>query len=153
MAKDFPMPGQGNATPAPTGATPFMPGGNDANLTFELDLPEEDVDRFCVPDGDYHAVCVDVVQGVSKSNNPQFIWTFQIADGEHKGREFKNFTALTPAAMWKVTEVAQALGIGKPGQRVKFTRNDAVGKHCIITMEQTEYNGQNRSSIVKVVKK
>lgn len=132
-----PMPG------APTGGA--IPQGD-----FEVDLTNVQ-DNFTVPDGNYLVQCTDVEQSVSKGGNPMFIWTFQIVGGDRAGFESKVFTAITPAAMWKVAETVQALGVGQTGSVVKFKRTDVVGKQCGATIEATEYNGQTRSQISKVM--
>jgi hypothetical protein len=53
--------------------------------------------------------------------------------------------------MWKVGEVVQALGIGQTGQVVKFKRSDVVNRECGAVIEMQEYNGNERSSISKVI--
>lgn len=138
--------------PTPTSNIP-MPGmapGNASNDSFEVDLSDVQ-DNFTIPDGNYRMKCTDVEQGVSKAGNPQFIWTFQVVEGEYTGREFKSFTAITPAAMWKVAETVQALGVGQSGSVVKFKRSDVVNKECGALIEKSEYNGQSRSQISKVM--
>ena len=57
----------------------------------------------------------------------------------------------TPAAMWKVAETVIALGIGQTGTTVKFKRTDVIGKECGALIEQTEYNGNTRSQISRVM--
>lgn len=129
-----------------------MPGAvtNAATSDFEVDLTNVQ-DNFNVEDGNYLVTCTDVEQSVSKGGNPMFVWTFQIAEGPHTGFESKVFTAITPAAMWKVAETVQALGVGQTGSVVKFKRTDVVGKQCGALIEKTEYNGQERSQISKVI--
>lgn len=128
-----------------------MPGGNYTgnNMAFDVDLTDVQT-GFTVPDGDYLVKCVDVEQGVSQAGNSQFIWTFAIVGGDYDGKEFKSFTALTPAAMWKVAETVTALGLGVVGQKIRFSRSDVMGRQCIATMEESEYKGTVRSSIVNV---
>ena len=142
------MPNTG--TQAPTNAP--MPGAPTSvpQGDFEVDLSNVQ-DNFKIPDGNYLVECSDVEQSVSKGGNPMFIWTFKVIGGEHAGFEGKVFTAITPAAMWKVAETVQALGVGQTGSVVKFKRTDVVGKQCGATIEATEYNGQTRSTITKVM--
>lgn len=135
---------------APVGMPVPGPGAPVGSDSFEVDLTNVQ-NGFIIPEGKYEMICTEVEQGVSKSGNPQFIWTFQIASGELKGREFKSFTAITPAAMWKVAETVQALGVGQTGEVVKFKRSDVINKHCGALIETTEYNGQERSQITKVM--
>ena len=142
-----------NSAPAPvpnTGAP--MPGVvNDMNAGFEVDLTNVQESAYAIPDGVYKAKCVDVTQDVSKSGNPMFTWEFEITDGDYRGKTFKSWTAITPAAMWKVAETVQALGVGQTGQVVKFKKGDVVNKLCGIVMEQDEYNGRATSKITRVL--
>lgn len=141
------MPG---AMPAPTNAP--MPG-NTPNTAdnFEVDLTDVQENSFTIPDGPYKVKCVDVEQSVSKGGNPMFVWTFEVSEGSHAGFQSKVFTAITPAAMWKVAETVIALGVGQTGSVVKFKRTDVIGKECGAMFEQTEYNGKTNSQIQKVI--
>lgn len=134
------MGGQGGTGPMPGSSVPM---GSD---NFEIDLSEVQ-SGFTVPDGLYKVRCVDIEQTVSKGGNPMFAWTFEISAGPQAGFQSKVFTALTPAAMWKVAETVEALGVGQTGQVVKFKRSDVLNKECGATFETSEYNGQNRSQI------
>ena len=119
---------------------------------FSVDLSEAPTGGgYLIPDGDYPAVLVDLRKGFSKSGNPQWVWTFAIMSGEHAGKEFSLFTALTPSALWKVAETVEALGLGKGGTVSKFTKNEALSRRCIISIQKDTYNGQERSSIAKVL--
>ena len=132
--------------PTPGGATVGSMADN-----FEVDLTGVQENAFTIPDGNYRVKCVDVEQSVSKGGNPMFVWTFEISEGDHKGFQSKVFTAITPAAMWKVAETVIALGVGQTGSVVKFKRTDVVGKECGALIEATEYNGNNRSQISRVM--
>lgn len=144
------MPTPGAAAPAPTN-TP-MPGNTNASNgadSFEVDLTEVQ-NGFTIPDGNYRLKCIDIEQQVSKGGNPMFVWTLEVSAGQHTGFQGKVFTAITPAAMWKVAETVKAFGVGQEGQMVKFKRSDVVGKECGGYIEKTEYNGQERSQIQRV---
>lgn len=143
----------GNSMNMPTPNSTPMPGGPATGSTidsFEVDLTDVQ-DNFKIPDGNYKVKCIDIEQSVSKGGNPMFVWTFEISEGEHKGFQSKVFTAITPAAMWKVAETVQALGVGQTGSVVKFKRTDVINKECGALIEQTEYNGQTRSQISRVM--
>lgn len=152
MANNNPfMRGPGASAPAPANAAP-MPGSTVAvgSDSFEVDLSEV-TNGFSIPDGIYRVKCIDIEQTVSKGGNPMFAWTFEISAGEQQGFQSKVFTALTPAAMWKVAETVVALGVGQSGQVVKFKRSDVINKECGALIEQTEYNGRVRSQISRVM--
>lgn len=141
-------------TPAPVGApsTP-MPAQSGApnNEAFEVDLSNVEDPTYAIPDGIYKAKCIEVTQDVSKSGNPMFVWEFELVGGDYAGRTFKSWTAITPAAMWKVAETVIALGVGQQGQVVKFKRQDVLNKECGLVMEQDEYNGKPTSRISRVI--
>lgn len=133
-----------NPTPMPGSSVPM---GSD---NFEVDLSEVK-SGFTIPDGIYRVKCIEIEQTVSKGGNPMFAWTFEVSAGPNTGFQSKVFTALTPAAMWKVAETVEALGVGQTGQVVKFKRSDVINKECGALIEQNEYNGQTRSSISRVM--
>ena len=138
--------------PKPNTNNAPMPGVSSTNSAdnFEVDLSDVQ-SGFTVPDGTYRVKCIEIEQTVSKGGNPMFAWTFEITSGNHVGFQSKVFTALTPAAMWKVAETVEALGVGQTGQVVKFKRTDVIGKECGACFEQSEYNGQTRSQITRVI--
>ena len=140
--------------PAPRGNSNPMAGTPAPNMgadNFEIDLTDVQENSYTIPDGLYQVKCMDIEQTVSKGGNPMFVWDFAICDGQYEGFTLKVFTAITPAAMWKVAETVQALGVGQTGQVVKFKRSDVIGKICGALVEASEYNGSTRSSITKVM--
>jgi len=150
-----PAPEAPNPTSAPTAApdpamVPPPSHGRAANDTFEVDLSAAE-SSFLVPDGIYHMRCIGIEQTISKSGNPMFVWTFTIVSGDHAGKEFKLFTVTTPAAMWKVAECVHAFGIGEAGEVVKFKASDVINRECGALIEESEYQGQKRSSIVRLM--
>jgi hypothetical protein len=116
-----------------------------------VDLTNVEEQSYAIPDGSYKAKCIDVTQEVSKSGNPMFVWQFELTEGKYAGKQFKSWTAITPAAMWKVAETVIALGVGQNGQVVKFKRGDVIGKLCGLVMEQDEYNGKLTSRVSRVI--
>lgn len=145
------MPNNNPFMPGATAPTTPMPGAPTGSESFEVDLSGVQENSFTIPDGNYKIKCIDIEQSVSKGGNPMFIWTFEISEGDYAGFQTKLFTAITPAAMWKVAETVQALGIGQTGQTVKFKRTDVIGKECGALIEKTEYNGKVNSQISRVM--
>ncbi len=149
MASNNPfMTGAMNA-PMPGGTQSAPLGGSSDN--FEVDLTDVQENSFTIPDGFYKVRCTEVEQSVSKGGNPMFVWSFEISEGQHAGFQSKVFTAITPAAMWKVAETVQALGVGQTGSVVKFKRTDVLNKECGAMFEQVEYNGKTNSQIQKLM--
>lgn len=132
------------------GPAPTAQGASRVNDDFEVDLTDVE-SQGIIPAGSYRAKCVNVDQSISKGGNPMFVWDFEILEGQGRGRILKVFTAITPAAMWKVAETVIALGVGQTGEIVKFKRSDVIGKECGVKIEDTEYNGNVRSQIQNVM--
>lgn len=140
--------------PTPGGApmnAPMPTAGAAQSSDFEIDLTDIQENSYTIPDGLYKVKCINIDQSVSKGGNPMFVWDFEVMEGQYKGFVSKVFSAITPAAMWKVAETVQALGVGQSGQVVKFKRSDVIGKICGALIEQSEYEGKVRSQISKVM--
>lgn len=124
-----------------------MPKSDDE---YEVDLTSAENKGFpVIPDGRYVAQVVDFVKGTSQAGNPQFVWTFRITQGEYKGSEFKQWTALTPAAMWKVAETLESLGAKAYGKIIKFKRGDVLKKTLIIEVQEETYENRPQSKITR----
>lgn len=115
---------------------------------FEVNLGE--AESRIVPDGNYEAKVVEISKGYSGAGNPQWIWDFAITRGDHAGKEFRLWTALTPSAMWKVAQTLDSLGVGTPGSLVTFKKSDVIGRLCVITLQKGSYQGQERMSLQAV---
>lgn len=130
---------------------PFNDNMDDED-NYEIDLTGQDSGKdFTIPDGEYAAHVVGLTKGYSQAGNPMWTWDFAITEGDHAGKEYKVFAALTPAALWKLTEVLEAIGLAEAGKVAKFKKSDAIGKSAIVLLEAEEYKGVNRSSVRKVL--
>jgi hypothetical protein len=124
------------------------------NDAFDNDFDDEDFDidlegTGLLEEGVYGAVCEDVERGESKAGNPMFIWLFSLLDD--RSETFKVYTAITPAALWKLAEVVEALGLGSGGGRVKFKKSQAVGTLCNLSIKHSQYQGVVRAQADKVL--
>jgi len=50
-----------------------------------------------------------------------------------------------------VSEVVTALGLGQPGQKVSFKKEQARNRRCLIEVVTDTYNNQKRSTIAQVL--
>lgn len=113
---------------------------------FEYSLEEGSGD--VIPEAKYTLKCTDVKHDTSEAGNPMWVWDFIVAKGKYAGKDFRIYTALTEAAMWKVAEVLEAMGFdATPGQKNEFTRKEAIGRMVlgdIITDTFTAKKGKNK---------
>lgn len=126
--------------------------GDDDNFVIDGDLTSN------IPaEAEYYAKLIDISKDVAKSSgNDMFVWCFQILSAVNDGDtkydtwEGKVYTALSDAAMWKVNETLQAMGLGqvKDGRIVaNFSKAEAINRRCVIEIVHEEYRGQPTAKI------
>lgn len=111
----------------------------------------DDPKRYCIPDGEYAVRVTNVNKEESKAGNPMFVWDFEVCDGGHNGHSMRVWTAMTPAALWKLSETVEALGLGENGQAVKFSKQKALGRRALAQVTAEEYNSKWNSKIQKLL--
>lgn len=134
-----------NATVDPFADPGAAPEGDD----FEVDLSNIE-STFRIKAGSYTGKLVNLERTVSNAGNPMWVWSWLLVDGPGAGRTFKNFTAITPQALWKVAETLSAIGLGAEGQVSKFRVADALSRLATIAIVDDSYEGKDRSSIGSV---
>lgn len=80
-----------------------------------------------LPVGIYICVLKEEVTSENGKKGVYWKWTFEVAEGEHKGRKLWTNTSLSESALWKLKEVFDAFGVPTTtdtdtliGQRVKI---------------------------------
>lgn len=118
---------------------------------FDADLGEASSNLIAA--GAHEVQLIGVEKSVSKtSGNP--MWTFAFAvfgakDGD-SGKESKVFCSMTPAALWKLEETVVALGLGKPGEKVSFKKQEAIGRAAMAEVVHGDYNGRPQARIERL---
>lgn len=135
-------------------ADPFASAiGNDV---FEVDMGKE---GGRPPAGTAILQLADVRKQVSQNGNPMWVFEFAIVEyqlvdgngdvGEWLGEILPVYCALTPNAMWKMSETMGALGIQRDENEplAKFKLSDVVNTQCLASLKHAEFNGQLRTEI------
>lgn len=122
--------------------------GEGLDESFDIDLPEDK--GFRIKEGKYPGKLISLDKGTSQAGNPMWIFTFVIIAGEFAGKEFRVYAALTTAAMWKLRETLEGLGLGQGGASSSFKKKDAIGKLAMLTIEDSEFKGRPNSQIALV---
>lgn len=123
-----------------------LPGNNES---FELDLSDPNVTGV-VPEGVYPAYLSDLQKDTSQKGDPMWVWYFTPLVS-FSTNTLRLYTVLTPNAAWKVMETLKALGLGNPGEKAKFTKEDALNRLCSLEIIHEEYRGQMRASVRAVL--
>lgn len=139
----------GNNTPF---GDPNAADGEVFEIDDELDeaLQEDPNEKWRMDEGDYRARVVDITQGTSKAGNAMWTWTWAIVSGKYAGRELTLWTALTAKAMFKLREAVEAIGVWKPGQKLRLKPSDIIGKEASLKVIMEEYNGRESAKIESV---
>jgi hypothetical protein len=123
--------------------------GGSGEISFHIPTPEET--GRTIPDGEYLAKVISVEQQTSQAGNPMLVFDFTLVEGDYAGRQFRTYVALTQAAMFKVEEMVNALGIkGNPGSDVTISVADVINTLAVLHIEKQEYNGETRSQIKRM---
>lgn len=103
--------------------------------------------RVRVPEGDYRVKVKSVKPDSSNAGNPMLVWEFTGVEGKLKGKTLRDYTALTPKALWKVRSIFEAIGVEVEGKSLNFKPAQVVGKELGVTVEDDEYEGKISSKI------
>lgn len=101
--------------------------------------------RVRVPEGNYRVKFKSVTYGTSQAGNPMFTWVLVGTEGKLKGKELKEYTALTTKALWKLRDMMEATTGKAPGGKVNtrklldHCKKHMVGKEVGVTLEDDEY--------------
>ena len=82
----------------------------------------------------------------SQGGNDMIVVAFEVTKGKDKGaRVYENYP-LVENALWKLKGMLQAIGMKCDG-KVQLDLDKLIGKVCLITVIDDEYNGQVRSRV------
>ena len=129
-----------------------MPGKPNGGLADGFEVYQGfEYDDMKIPDGLYRIKCVDVEQSLSSLGGPAYTWIFEVTGGSYDGSVLKLCTAISPANMWRVAEVIQALGIEQQDPVIRFKKADVVGRECGALVRNKSCNGRSVSVITRIM--
>lgn len=102
-----------------------------------------------IPAGDYIATITGCNAG-TKDGVP--LWRFDITPDERKASCFPYYLKIQENQLWKLRGFLVALGVNVPKGKLKIDPNKLVGKAIGIEVEDDEWEGKERSTIVAVFK-
>lgn len=105
------------------------------------------VESFQRPsEGEHVCKIVNAELKQSQGGNDMIVVTFEVTKGQDKGaRVFENYP-LAENALWKLKGMLQAIGMKCDG-KVQLDLDKLIGKICIVSVIDDEYNGQVRSRV------
>lgn len=117
---------------------------------FEEDFTDIDDEFPMAEEGSHHAKVIDFEKSESGTGNPQYVWQFRITAGNSKDIELRYWTSLLPQARWKAVETLVAIGIEAAGSIARFSKNDILGKPCILEVIHDTYDGRLNHKVKRV---
>lgn len=108
-----------------------------------------------IPEGDYILKIVEAEEATGERSGAKYLrWTFQVADGEHKGKRLRMNTSLKPDALWNLRNLIHAaLGKNVAGKAVNFDPETLYGKIVGGAVEDNEFNDRITSQVASVFPK
>lgn len=105
------------------------------------------VESFQRPsEGEHVCKIVSAELKQSQGGNDMIVVAFEVTKGQDKGaRVYENYS-LAENALWKLKGMLQAIGMKCDG-KVQLDLDKLIGKICIVSVIDDEYNGQVRSRV------
>lgn len=105
------------------------------------------VESFNRPSEGQHVVkIVSADMKQSQGGNDMIVVTFEVTKGSDKGARCIENYPLAENALWKLKGLLQAIGMKCDG-KVRLDLDKLIGKVCIITVSDEEYEGKIRSRV------
>lgn len=105
------------------------------------------VESFNRPSEGQHVVkIVSADMKQSQGGNDMIVVTFEVTKGSDKGARCIENYPLAENALWKLKGLLQAIGMKCDG-KVRLDLDKLIGKVCIITVSEEEYDGRIRSRV------
>ena len=105
------------------------------------------VESFNRPSEGQHVVkIVSADMKQSQGGNDMIVVTFEVTKGSDKGARCIENYPLAENALWKLKGLLQAIGMKCDG-KVRLDLDKLIGKVCIITISEEEYDGRIRSRV------
>ena len=105
------------------------------------------VESFNRPSEGQHVVkIVSADMKQSQGGNDMIVVTFEVTKGSDKGARCIENYPLAENALWKLKGLLQAIGMKCDG-KVRLDLDKLIGKMCIITVSEEEYEGKIRARV------
>jgi len=101
-----------------------------------------------LPAGDYRAKVTKVEDAKSKEQND--MWVFTVVPNAHKDAAFPVYCLLGEKYLWKFRQLATAAGLKIAKKKLNVDPNKVVGREIGITLEDDEYEGKMKSTIISM---
>lgn len=103
-----------------------------------------------LPEGSYLATLAKVESKTSKAGNPMLVYT--IIPVEHPTAVYPYYVLLDEKQLWKFRALLLAAGKEVPKRKVTVDPESIVGKQVIISLEDDEWEGREKSTIAGIFK-
>lgn len=99
--------------------------------------------KYYIEPGTYKATVISVEKDIKPDKEyPFLIWKFNV-----EGVELSNYTTLNPKGLFKLYDTLTALGMDVPKSSVSVNPKNFIGKSCVVSVIDEEYNGKIYSKI------
>ena len=114
---------------------------------IRVDFTDAGTAYFTPPEDEYFVKIVKVNKSVSSNDNDQLEIDFEILEGKHAGKTFRDWFSLVPQALWKLAGVLRSAGIDIPEEEVDLDFDEIEGSELKVMIEHREYNDRIKAGI------
>ena len=94
-----------------------------------------------LPPGDYIMKVCEVEETTSKNLNPMLVVDMEVAAGDFKGAEHRDWITVTEKSLGRVVGILTAFGIKIPDGEFNLDGKLLVGKRAVVTLREEIYDG------------
>lgn len=105
---------------------------------------EMDVDNVRVPEG-WHPSKLTKVDDHEKDGSEGWRYVAELTRGKHKGHTYAIYCMLEDNQLWKVRNLAVAVGLTVPKKLIGVDPNKLLNREFALFLADDEYNGQEQS--------
>lgn len=98
--------------------------------------------------GDYEAVIKSFEPGISKKDNPQWVFALQLTSDA--SATYGYYCGLDTDSAWKIRNLIIAAGMKAPKKKVSVDASKLIGKTIGLQLEDDEYEGREKSTVSRV---
>lgn len=118
--------------------------------TVSINMEGVRSDGVVVPEDDYIVQVDEVEVRTSDDSGQDYLsFTFEISEGDHKGKKLYHNCSLQPQALFNLRGVLESLGMDVPDGPMDLDPADLVGLSCSVAVQHEDYKGKTKARIVE----
>jgi len=118
-----------------------------ADITVDFTGVEGGGGGRLVPEGEHVLEVVEVVEKMSRDDNPYLGWKWKVHSGDYKGSVVYDNTSLQPQALWRLKGLLEAMEVDVADGKQGLNFGELKGRTCRVEIAHETYQGKDKARI------